>query len=61
MKHSSPTSKGMHKTDLFSAEQIMTLTLCYSTDQPKYFYWLVVRMHFNTFCVLCMVKANEQI
>ena len=28
--------------------------------QPKCFYWLLVRMHFNSFCVSCRVKANEQ-
>ena len=24
------------------------------------FYWFIVNMHFNTFCVLCLVKTNEQ-
>ena len=30
------------------------------TFEPKCFYWLIVHLHFDTFCVLCTVKANGQ-
>ena len=35
-------------------------TLFCFTFEIKCFYWLVVRIHFNIFCVLRTVKANEQ-
>ena len=40
----------MDKDALYYVEEIVT-TFCY---------WLVVCVHFNTFCVLRTVKANEQ-
>ena len=42
------TSKGMYKAALFYVD----CTLFGFTCEPKSFYWLVVRIHFNTFCVL---------
>ena len=35
------------------------ISFCF-TSEPNVFYWLVVHLHFNTFCALCTVKANEQ-
>ena len=35
-------------------------TLFCFTCESKSFYWLIVHLHFSTFCVLCGVKDNRQ-
>ena len=52
-------SNEVNKAALFYVEQTVIAYICFTCD-PKCFYWLVVHLHFNTFCVLCRVKANEQ-
>ena len=56
-------SKGVNKACLFYVELTVTvhIVLFYWRVNPIVsMHWLVVLLHFNTFCVLCTVKANEQ-
>ena len=49
-------AKGVNKAALYYVEEIVTMDLCGPTFikicKPTFCYWLVVCMHFNTFCVL---------
>ena len=54
------TSNGVNKAALFHVEQTVTVPLFCFTCGPKCFYLFAFHLHFNTVCVFCFVRGQDQ-